>query len=263
MIVKTNQFNLLQGIPRKKHRKNIEINYKNLPFIGKDIWTLYELSWLNVNGLPQIAIARLEFNITSKNIIESKSLKLYINSLNQVKFKKSVNLIEKITFDLNNCVIGEVFVKLFNLNQIKNIGISKFSGTCIDNQNISIKSYNYNKSLLESSFEEKELVTESLYSNLFKSNCPITQQPDWASINIIYTGKKINHAALLKYLISFRNHDEFHEECIERIFNDIQNICNPKKLSVYARYTRRGGIDINPWRSNSFLKPSLVRLARQ
>lgn len=263
MIVKINQFNLLKGIPRKKHRKNIEINCIDLPFIGKDIWTLYELSWLNAHGLPQISIAKIEFDITTINIIESKSLKLYINSFNQVKFKKSIDLIEKITSDLNKCAIGNVSIQLFNLNDIENIGISKFSGLCIDNKNISIKLYNYNKFLLKNSSKVQELITESLYTNLFKSNCPVTNQPDWASINIIYTGFKISHIALLKYLISFRTHHEFHEECIERIFNDIQNICHPTKLSVYARYTRRGGIDINPWRSNMSVKPAFMRLARQ
>ncbi|QFQ32472.1 NADPH-dependent 7-cyano-7-deazaguanine reductase QueF [Buchnera aphidicola (Aphis fabae)] len=263
MSVKIKQFSLLKGIPRKKHRKNIEINHINLPFSGKDIWTLYELSWLNLNGLPQIAIARIEFDIKTINIIESKSLKLYINSFNQMKFETSTNLIKKITYDFNKCAIGKVFVKLFNLNEIENIGISKFLGICIDNKNISIKSYNYNKLLLKNSSNTQEVVTESLYSDLFKSNCPVTYQPDWASINIIYTGQKISHTALLQYLISFRTHNEFHEECIERIFNDIQDICRPKKLSVYARYTRRGGIDINPWRSNIAFKPSLVRLARQ
>ncbi|QIQ41324.1 MAG: NADPH-dependent 7-cyano-7-deazaguanine reductase QueF [Buchnera aphidicola (Aphis urticata)] len=263
MIVKTNQFHLLKSIPRKKHRINIHINHTNLPFIGKDIWTLYELSWLNLYGMPQIAIATIEFDSTTKNIIESKSLKIYINSFNQIQFEDSVHLIKKLTSDFHKCVIGEVSVKLFNLHDIENLGISKFFGTCIDNKNISIKSYNYNKLLLKNSSIKKELVTESLYSNLFKSNCPITNQPDWASINVTYSGQKISHTALLKYLISFRTHNEFHEECIERIFNDIQNICNPQKLSVYARYTRRGGIDINPWRSNIFFEPACFRLARQ
>lgn len=260
--MKMNQFNLLQSIPRKKHRQTIKINHINLPFMGKDIWTLYELSWLNSNGLPQIAIAEIQFDITSVNIIESKSLKLYINSFHQIKFEKSTHLIEKITSDFNKCVIGEVSVKLFHLNEIENIGISKFHGICIDNKNISIKSYSYDKLLLKNDYKKK-IVTESVYSNLFKSNCPVTHQPDWASINIKYTGQKINYISLLKYLISFRTHSEFHEECVERIFNDIQNICNPNKLSVYARYTRRGGIDINPWRSNISFLPSFIRLARQ
>lgn len=263
MIVKTNQFYLLKSIPRKKHRIKIKINHINLPFIGKDIWTLYEISWLNLHGVPQVAIAKIEFNSTTENIVESKSLKIYINSFNQIKFKNSTNLIKTFISDLNKCVLGEVSVKFFDLHEIEKIGISKFSGTCIDNKNISITSYNYNKLLLKNSSKKKELVIESLYSNLFKSNCPITNQPDWASINIIYNGQKISHTALLKYLVSFRNHNEFHEECIERIFNDIQEICKPRKLSVYARYTRRGGIDINPWRSNIFFEPDFIRLSRQ
>ncbi|ALD15248.1 NADPH-dependent 7-cyano-7-deazaguanine reductase [Buchnera aphidicola (Aphis glycines)] len=263
MIFKINQFHLLQSIPRKKHRIQIKINHANLPFIGKDVWTLYEISWLNLNGVPQVAIAKIEFNSTTENIVESKSLKIYVNSFNQIKFKNRRNLIEIFTSDLNKCVTGEVSVKFFYLHEIENLGISKFSGTCIDNKNIAIKSYNYNKLLLKNCSKKNKIVIESLYSNLFKSNCPITNQPDWASINIVYSGQKISHIALLKYLVSFRNHNEFHEECIERIFNDIQEICNPQKLSIYARYTRRGGIDINPWRSNIFFEPNLIRLARQ
>ncbi|CAL4322723.1 NADPH-dependent 7-cyano-7-deazaguanine reductase [Buchnera aphidicola (Protaphis terricola)] len=263
MIDKINQFNLLHGILRKNHRKNIKINYKNLPFIGQDIWTIYELSWLNLNGLPKVSIAIIEFDISSKKIIESKSLKIYLNNLNQKKFKNSHNLIKQIESDLKKCVLGNVSVKLFDLNKIKNMGLSKFNGICIDNNKVIIKSYTYNKLFLKNSAKKRKIVTESLYSNLFKSNCPITQQPDWASINIIYTGQKINHSALLKYLVSFRTHNEFHEECIERIFNDIQTLCKPEKLSVYARYNRRGGIDINPWRSNTNFKPYLIRLSRQ
>ncbi|QCI20434.1 NADPH-dependent 7-cyano-7-deazaguanine reductase QueF [Buchnera aphidicola (Brachycaudus cardui)] len=255
-------FSLLKSIPRDKHRKMIELNYIHLPFIGKDIWTLYELSWLNRNGLPQIAIARVEVNVTSKNIFESKSLKIYINSFHQIKFDHHTTLVKTLELDLIKCVCGEVSIKLFNLNEIKNQKISEFYGMCIDNQDIQVTSYKYNPLLLINS-SNNEIVEESLYSHLLKSNCPITKQPDWASIQIIYSGQKINHAALLFYLISFRSCNEFHEECIERIFNDIENICKPKKLSVYARYTRRGGIDINPWRSNTPFSPCLIRMARQ
>ncbi|AHG60366.1 NADPH-dependent 7-cyano-7-deazaguanine reductase QueF [Buchnera aphidicola] len=262
MSFKINHFSLLKSIPRKKHRKVIELNLVHLPFIGQDIWTLYELSWLNKNGLPQVSVAKIEINATSVNIIESKSFKIYINSFNQVKFDNYINFIKILQADLTKCAGGEVSIKLFNLDEIQNQKISNFSGYCIDNQNIKIKHYEYNRLLLVNS-SKKEIVQESIYSNLFKSNCPITHQPDWASIQIIYTGQAINHNALLSYLISFRNCNEFHEECIERIFNDLETVCKPEKLSVYARYTRRGGIDINPWRSNAVYSPCLIRMARQ
>ncbi|QCI21021.1 NADPH-dependent 7-cyano-7-deazaguanine reductase QueF [Buchnera aphidicola (Hyperomyzus lactucae)] len=262
MSFKIDHFSLLKSIPRKKNRKKIKINDINLPFIGQDIWTLYELSWLNKNGLPQIAVARIAINITSINIIESKSFKIYINSFNKIKFNNVKDFIKILKFDLSMCVDGQVSINLFDLDQIKNEKIAKFQGFCIDNQNIKVTCYEYNPLLLEN-YLKKDVVEESLYSNLFKSNCPITQQPDWASIQIVYTGQAIDHVALLKYLISFRNYNEFHEECIERIFNDIETICKPKKLSIYARYTRRGGIDINPWRSNAIYLPCLIRMARQ
>jgi 7-cyano-7-deazaguanine reductase len=262
MSFTSDHFNLLKSIPRKKNRAFIKLNCMNLPFIGQDIWTLYELSWLNKNGLPQIAIARIEINITSKNIVESKSFKMYINSFNQTKFDSFKELIEILKFDLGICVDGPVSIKFFNLDQIKNEKITEFKGFCIDNQNAQVTCYEYNPSLLVNS-SKKHVVEESLYSHLLKSNCPITQQPDWASIQIVYTGQAINHLALLYYLISFRNYNGFHEECIERIFNDIENICKPKKLSIYARYTRRGGIDINPWRSNTIYSPCFIRMGRQ
>lgn len=262
MSLKINHYNFLQAISRKKHRKKIKLNYIQLPFTGKDIWTLYELSWLNQNGLPQVAVAKIEIDIDSINIVESKSLKIYINSFNQVKFNNQIDLVNAITSDLIKCVCGKVSIKIFSLDEIKNQKIEDFHKICIDKNDVQIKSYKYNPFLLKIDSKEK-IVTEELYTHLFRSNCPITQQPDWASVYIAYTGMKINHNSLLRYLISFRSHNEFHEECIERIFNDVANICTPEKLSIYARYTRRGGIDINPWRSNTFFLPSVNRLARQ
>lgn len=262
MSFKINNFNFLKSIPRKQHRKKIKLNYIDLPFVGKDIWTLYELSWLNKNGLPKIAIAKIEVDINSTNIVESKSFKIYINSFNQIKFNSDADFVKILIDDLTRCVCGKISVKLFSLDEIKNQKIIDFHGICIDNQKIKIESYKYEPSLLMINSERK-IIKEDLYTHLFKSNCPATRQPDWASIYIKYTGLSINHDSLLRYLISFRSHNEFHEECIERIFNDINNICKPKKLSLYARYTRRGGIDINPWRSNDIFSPSLIRLARQ
>ncbi|AYN24767.1 NADPH-dependent 7-cyano-7-deazaguanine reductase QueF [Buchnera aphidicola] len=262
MSFKINNFHHLQPISRKKHRKKIRLNYINLPFIGRDIWTLYELSWLNKNGLPKVAIAKIEIDINSINIVESKSLKTYINSFNQIQFDNDINFIKILTDDLTKCVCGQVSVKLFSLDEIKKQKISDFRGTCIDNQNIKIESYKYDPSLLMID-SKKKITKESLYTHLFKSNCPATQQPDWASMYITYIGLPINHDSLLRYLISFRSHNEFHEECIERIFNDINKICKPEKLTVYGRYTRRGGIDINPWRSNTIFSPCFIRLARQ
>ncbi|ANZ22511.1 NADPH-dependent 7-cyano-7-deazaguanine reductase [Buchnera aphidicola (Diuraphis noxia)] len=261
MSLKTDHFNLLKSIPRKKHRNIIKLNNSHLPFFGKDVWTLYELSWLNENGIPEVAVAILEIHASSLNIIESKSLKMYINSFHQTKFSHSKKIMQVLKSDLTNCICGQVSIKLFTLDDINNQNISKFQGVCIDKQNINIKSYQYDPSLLIC--HSKNTLTESLYSHLFKSNCPITHQPDWASIQIIYSGKQINHSALLAYLISFRGHNEFHEECVERIFHDILSICKPNELTIYARYTRRGGIDINPWRTNSIFLPSIIRMARQ
>lgn len=254
---------LLQAVPRSLNRQQINIDSNVLPFIGADIWTLYELSWLNSKGLPQVAIGEIQLPATSTNIIESKSFKLYLNSLNQTKFDSWLQVQKILQKDLSHCSQSDVVVKLFSLDDLTYQRITAFSGFCIDQQDISIDNYQFDENLLKDATESKQ-VEETLVSHLLKSNCLITHQPDWGSIQIRYQGNKINHEALLRYIISFRHHNEFHEQCVERIYNDLLRFCQPEKLLVYARYTRRGGLDINPYRTNvSEFTPEFNRLIRQ
>ncbi|HGF6516316.1 TPA: NADPH-dependent 7-cyano-7-deazaguanine reductase QueF [Yersinia enterocolitica] len=253
---------LLQAVPRSMNREPLGLYPDNLPFHGADIWTLYELSWLNNKGLPQVAVGEINLNADSVNLIESKSFKLYLNSFNQTAFTDWESVRTTLQQDLSACAQGEVSVTLYRLDEMTHQPIANFSGECLDEQDICIDSYEFNADYLQGA-AGKNRVTESLVSHLLKSNCLITHQPDWGSVQISYSGPQINREALLRYLISFRHHNEFHEQCVERIFNDIMRFCQPETLSVYARYTRRGGLDINPWRSNTDFVPLAGRLARQ
>ncbi|MGT3163702.1 NADPH-dependent 7-cyano-7-deazaguanine reductase QueF [Yersinia enterocolitica] len=253
---------LLQAVPRSINREPLGLYPDNLPFHGADIWTLYELSWLNSKGLPQVAVGKISLNADSVNLIESKSFKLYLNSFNQTAFTDWESVRTTLQQDLSACAQGEVSVTLYRLDEMTHQPIANFSGECLDEQDICIDSYEFNANYLQGA-AGKNRVTESLVSHLLKSNCLITHQPDWGSVQISYSGPQINREALLRYLISFRHHNEFHEQCVERIFNDIMRFCQPETLSVYARYTRRGGLDINPWRSNTDFVPLTGRLARQ
>ena len=249
--------------PIKRLEKRIELGLGGaLPFIGEDIWNAYEISWLNNKGLPQVAIAEFRFQFDSENIVESKSLKLYLNSLNQSAFNDRATLEKTIAKDLSKVTNSNVSVSLSQLDEINNIQF--FKAKNIDTQDIQIDNYGYQPDILESGREnECELVEESLMSHLLKSNCLITNQPDWASVLIEYSGQKICEQSLLKYIVSFRTHNEFHEQCVERIYVDIMRYCQPEKLTVYARYPRRGGVDINPWRSNHLSTMKNLRLSRQ
>lgn len=253
---------LLQAVPRSMNREPLGLYPDNLPFHGADIWTLYELSWLNSKGLPQVAVGEISLNAESVNLIESKSFKLYLNSFNQTAFTDWESVRTTLQQDLSACAQGEVSVTLYRLDEMTHQPIANFSGEYLDEQDICIDSYEFNADYLQGA-AGKNCVTESLVSHLLKSNCLITHQPDWGSVQISYSGPQINREALLRYLISFRHHNEFHEQCVERIFNDIMRFCQPETLSVYARYTRRGGLDINPWRSNTDFVPLTGRLARQ
>lgn len=253
---------LLQAVPRSLNRDPLDIHADNLPFHGADIWTLYELSWLNSKGVPQVAIGLVSVDAQSENLIESKSFKLYLNSFNQTRYETWENVRSVLQNDLCGCANGKVSVTLHKLDEFSQQPINQFQGICIDDLDIEINDYEFNREFLAGS-SESDIVEETLVSHLLKSNCLITNQPDWGSVQIHYRGPKINREALLRYLVSFRHHNEFHEQCVERIFNDIKQLCNPEKLSVYARYTRRGGLDINPWRSNTLFTPEIGRLARQ
>ncbi|MGR5119667.1 NADPH-dependent 7-cyano-7-deazaguanine reductase QueF [Vibrio astriarenae] len=253
---------LLQPVPRSLNRDDLELG-DSLPFQGCDVWTLYELSWLNSKGLPQVAIGNVSIPATSPNLIESKSFKLYLNSYNQTRFACWDEVQAQLSKDLSACAGGEVSVEILPVQSFTQTPVVTMLGECIDDQDIEIDSYDFDATLIENA-TGSEVVSEQLHSHLLKSNCLITNQPDWGSVEIQYSGKKINREALLRYLVSFREHNEFHEQCVERIFTDIMKYCQPTELTVYARYTRRGGLDINPFRSNVTAQPlNNARMARQ
>lgn len=251
---------LLQGVPRLINRQAIGLSDDNLPFSGVDIWNGYELSWLNLKGKPCVAIVECHVPITSPNLIESKSFKLYLNSFNQSRFSDAEKVKQTIEHDLTKCAGCDVTVSLILPIDFPRITLNELDGISIDDADIEISNYDYSTSSLSTGDKQ---VTETLTSNLLKSNCLITNQPDWGSVLIHYRGKKINRDGLLKYIVSFRTHNEFHEQCVERIFCDIKQYCNPEALTVYARYTRRGGLDINPFRSDFEQPYANKRLARQ
>ena len=253
---------LLQPVPRRLNRDQLNITATQPFTIGADIWTAYEISWLNPKGVPQVAIADVSIDFRSENLIESKSFKLYLNSFNQTTFANFADVQQTLQRDLQDCAQGEVNVRLNSLADYTAQPIVALSGDCIDAQDIEVRDYDFNAALLNHCTGE-HLVEETLVSHLLKSNCLITQQPDWGSLQIHYVGKQINREQLLRYIISFRQHNEFHEQCVERIFCDLMQYAKPEKLTVYARYTRRGGLDINPYRSNFEPLPQNVRLARQ
>lgn len=253
---------LLQAVPRSMNREPLGLYPESLPFQGADIWTLYELSWLNSKGVPQVAVGEVVLDASSQNLIESKSFKLYLNSFNQTKFADWGSVRATLERDLSACAQGDVSVALFRLQEVEGQPIGHMAGVCIDEQDITIDDYQFNADYLDNA-TRSEVVEESLVSHLLKSNCLITNQPDWGSVMIRYRGPRIDREALLRYLVSFRHHNEFHEQCVERIFNDVLCYCKPEQLTVYARYTRRGGLDINPWRTNTPFVPCRSRLVRQ
>lgn len=253
----------LFAIPRAGKRKEIGINPDALPFYGFDCWNHYEVSWLNPKGKPVVAIAQIIYDCATPNIIESKSLKLYFNSFNNTKFKDSDAVKNTVITDLEKHLGGSVQVELCSMNDSRfSTVLPCFAGICLDDLEVECHEYLVNPLILTTS---EERVDEVVYSDLLKSNCLVTNQPDWGSVQIAYQGAQIDHGNLLKYIVSFRNHNEFHEQCIERIFADIMQYCKPEKLTVYGRYTRRGGLDINPYRSTEKVDfdGKNVRLVRQ
>lgn len=248
----------------KREEIGIRATQNTLPFFGVDIWNAYEVSWLNLRGKPQVAIATIMVPADSANIIESKSFKLYLNSFNQTKLANADTLLDLLRADLSASCGAPVHVTLTTANAFGTVTMAEPKGLLLDRLDIEVTEYQPNPLLLKANLNDA-LIEETLLSHLLKSNCLVTGQPDWGSIQIHYVGAPINQEGLLKYLISFRDHHEFHEQCVERIFMDIMRQCSPQKLLVYARYTRRGGLDINPWRSNFSTQqaPSNVRLARQ
>jgi len=255
---------LLFPIPRAPKRAELQIS-GTLPFFGADFWTAYEISWLNLRGKPQIAIATFMVPADSPNIIESKSFKLYLNSFNQERLENADQLVEKLRHDLSAAAGATVQVTLTEAAQFGQVQFGELGGLSLDRLDVEIEATAHPDGSILRARHDEATVEETLVSHLLKSNCPVTSQPDWGSVQIHYVGAPIDQERLLKYIIGFREHNEFHEQCVERIFTDILRYCRPQKLAVYARYTRRGGLDINPWRSNfsSAKPPSQLRNARQ
>ena len=253
---------LLFAMPRAPKREELGIK-TTPPFFGADLWTAFELSWLNLRGKPQVALAHITVPCESPSIVESKSFKLYLNSFNNTRFADARDVRERIRADVGAAVGAGIGIKTLGPELFDREPVHEMDGLNLDRLDIECMHFTPAPELLFAEFDEPP-VTETLTSNLLKSNCLVTGQPDWGSVQISYSGAQINQEGLLQYLVSFRNHHEFHEQCVERIFMDVWSRCKPIKLSVYARYTRRGGLDINPFRTSypQALPPN-VRTARQ
>ena len=260
---------LLFPLPRQPKRDEIGIQDK-LPFFGADLWTAFELSWLNQRGEPQVALAHFTIPCETPNIIESKSFKLYLNSFNNTRFDSLEAVQERLREDINEALwrgaparLSSASVRVMAPEHFETQRVQELEGLSLDRLDVECTDYSPRPDLLKADHDNPP-VTETLVSHLLKSNCLVTGQPDWGSVQISYTGAAIDQEGLLRYIVSFRNHNEFHEQCVERIFMDIMRLCRPLKLSVYARYTRRGGLDINPLRTSAPMAiPQNVRTARQ
>ena len=232
----------------------------DLPFSGSDLWNAWELTWLDETGKPIVATATISFDVTSPNIIESKSLKLYLNSLAMTRHASADDVSALITKDLSQAAGTDVVVDIRTAATSTSDPIMEFPGTCIDDLEMPAAPNEVDAKLLRC---VDQVISEELYSHLLRSNCPVTNQPDMGSILVRYKGPKIDRSSLLQYLVSFRQHNDFHEACVERMFMDIMARCAPERLTVYARYNRRGGLDINPFRTNTNETPDNLRLWRQ
>ncbi|MBT00707.1 MAG: preQ(1) synthase [Oceanospirillaceae bacterium] len=249
---------LLYPIARDVNWQARGVDRTTLPFRGVDIWNAYELSWLDSRGKPVVRLAEFRIPASSSHIIESKSFKLYLNSYNLTRFGSESEVQSHLRQDLSQAAGADVSVKLFRPDLPVQGG--QLEGRCIDDLEIDVEHYTPEPNLL---IAGNEVVGETLVSHLLKSNCPVTGQPDWGSLQIRYKGGKIDRKGLLAYIVSYREHGDFHEQCVENIFMDIWQRCRPQKLSVYARYVRRGGLDINPYRTSISDEPGNPRLARQ
>ncbi|MDF1780606.1 MAG: NADPH-dependent 7-cyano-7-deazaguanine reductase QueF [Alcanivoracaceae bacterium] len=252
---------LLCPVPRWDAREGLELEMDSLPFHGVDVWHAYEVSWLDMRGKPVVAVAEFRVPCNSKNIVESKSLKLYLNSFANSRFESRAAVITVIEKDLSACADGTVDVLVHTLDEAAKTPWLENSGTCIDLLDLDITQYDYDPGLLM--VEQGAEQNEQLYSHLLRSRCPVTGQPDWATLIVRYTGAPISAASLLRYIVSLRNHEGFHEQIVERVFMDIEAQCAPRQLTVYGRFTRRGGLDINPFRSNYETLPISKRVVRQ
>ncbi|MFT7246609.1 MAG: 7-cyano-7-deazaguanine reductase [Candidatus Azotimanducaceae bacterium] len=252
---------LLDAVRREKQRASLGITEDALPFRGMDVWNAYEFSWLNTKGKPEIALAQFQIPAKSTNLIESKALKMYLGSYSGTRFGHRSEVVTTLESDLTIAARAPVSVTLMQADVVQAAGIGVLMGQSLDHLDISMDEYYWNPDFL--AVESDTIVRESLFTHLFKSLCPMTGQPDFASIFIQYNGRMISQEGLLKYLISYREHGEFAEQVVERIFVDIMNRCAPDRLTVQARFTRRGGIDINPYRSLDSEMAADVRVWRQ
>ncbi|MEO2176890.1 MAG: NADPH-dependent 7-cyano-7-deazaguanine reductase QueF [bacterium] len=252
---------LLASIPRNDQRNALGITEDALPFRGMDIWNAFEFTWLNSKGKPEVAMAQFQVPAKSANIIESKSLKLYLVSYSNTKFNSRAEVISTLESDLTVTAQAPVSATLFSPEQTHHNGLGVLMGHSLDHLDIEVDEYYWNPDFL--SVDSETIVRETLHSHLFKSVCPLTGQPDFASIFVQYNGRNISQEGLLKYLISYRHHAEFSEQIVERVFVDLTTRCAPERLHVQARFTRRGGIDINPYRSHDVDLANDVRVWRQ
>jgi 7-cyano-7-deazaguanine reductase len=259
---------LLFPLSRRPNRTELGLHGAP-PFFGADLWTAFELSWLTPRGKPQVAIAHVTVPCETANIVESKSFKLYLNSFSNTAFADANEVRDRIRADVSEAVWrgapsqSSVGVRILLPYEFDREPVQELDGLSLDRLDIECTDYLPRPELLGAAFGEQP-VEEVLTTNLLKSNCPVTGQPDWGSVQIRYSGPQIDQGGLLRYLVSYRNHPEFHEHCAERIFMDIFRRCKPVKLAVYARYTRRGGLDINPFRcSHPMAIPGTIRTARQ
>jgi len=251
---------LLHPLSRLAGRKSLGLSEEAcLPFQGVDIWNAYELSWLNSKGKPLVRLAEFRFPADSSHIIESKSFKLYLNSFNLTRFASEQQVREQMQQDLSTACGSPVAVNFFAVDS--GLTPQSLQGECLDDLDIDVNHYTPAPQLLTT--QTQQHLEETLVSHLLKSNCPVTGQPDWASVQIHYQGPRIDREGLLAYLISYREKGDFHEHCVEEIFLDLLRVCQPEQLTVYARYLRRGGLDINPWRSTLSSTPANLRLLRQ
>ncbi|MEW9678989.1 NADPH-dependent 7-cyano-7-deazaguanine reductase QueF [Pseudomonas sp. TE50-2] len=253
---------LLFPIPRLAKWAELGVSGDALPWQGVDFWNCFELSWLLPSGKPVVAIGEFAIPCDSPNIIESKSFKLYLNSLNQTVFASVAELQACLVKDLSAAAGKPVAVKVSTLAEVEGQGVTALPGQCIDALDVSISNYEQPQPELLRCAADR-VVEETVHSHLLKSNCPVTGQPDWGSVVVEYKGRALDHASLLTYLITFRQHADFHEQCVERIYLDLKNLLKPEHLTVYARYVRRGGLDINPYRSTGVINPQNLRLVRQ
>ena len=253
---------LLFPIPRAPKWAELGLTAATLPYQGVDLWNCFELSWLLPSGKPVVAIGEFAIPADSPNIIESKSFKLYLNSLNQTVFADAAELVAVLQADLTAAAGKPVGVRVRSLEEVAAEGVASLPGRCIDELDVTISNYGQPQPQLLRC-EPGRVVEESLHSHLLKSNCPVTGQPDWGSVVVQYRGAALDPASLLAYLVSFRQHADFHEQCVERIYLDLLHLLEPERLTVYARYVRRGGLDINPYRSSAAIQPDNRRLVRQ